>query len=189
MSCGRAIDVPFSPSDIPNLVFHYEADAGACTDASGTVAAVDNDPVQSWVSAPDGALVTQATLANRPTFKTNVLNGLPVLRFDGGDTLSRGGLAATAGGDEGFLLLLWKQSGADFDNAVIYWTATTLYRLYATYGDTIYFDFSDGAGGRLNVAQPAGWDDAWHLTEALRRPDGTQSITVDTVELASGTRT
>jgi hypothetical protein len=42
----------------------------------------DNDPVATWADGSGNALdFTEAT--NRPTYKTNVLNGHPCVRFDG----------------------------------------------------------------------------------------------------------
>lgn len=47
---------------------------------------VDDDPVTTWPDQSgnnyDG---TQATVAHKPTYKTGILNGLPIVRFDGSD--------------------------------------------------------------------------------------------------------
>lgn len=66
-----------------DLILHLDA---------GQLSLNDGDPVESW---PDlstaGNDVSQATSANRPIFKSNILNGLPVVRFDGtNDNLKRG---------------------------------------------------------------------------------------------------
>ena len=44
----------------------------------------DGANVSSWLdSSSNGRAAEQGTLANQPTFHTNVVNGLPVVRFDG----------------------------------------------------------------------------------------------------------
>jgi hypothetical protein len=54
--------------------------------ANAIVGLVDTDPVSSWSdSSGNGNTVTQATAGNRPTYRTGVINSLPVVRFDGTD--------------------------------------------------------------------------------------------------------
>ena len=43
----------------------------------------NNDPVDSWTDRSANALTVSNTLTLRPTFKTNIINGKPVIRFDG----------------------------------------------------------------------------------------------------------
>lgn len=48
----------------------------------------DADPVSSWNDASGNAIhATQSTGGLKPTYQTNELNGLPVVRFDGSDRL------------------------------------------------------------------------------------------------------
>lgn len=64
------------PDTISDLEAWYQADSLALS---------DNDPVSTWTdSSGNGRNVTQAGAA-RPTYKTNILNGEPVVRFDGVD--------------------------------------------------------------------------------------------------------
>lgn len=59
-------------------VFHYRADA--------ITGLADAAAVTSWVDSSAGATpVTQVTGTKRPTYRTAVLNGKPVVRFDGVD--------------------------------------------------------------------------------------------------------
>ncbi len=67
-----------------------------------SLALADDSPVDAWVdSSLSGNDVSQATGMKMPTFKTNILNGLPVVRFDGiDDTLFKtaaGGFTCTEG--------------------------------------------------------------------------------------------
>lgn len=52
----------------------------------------DGDPIASWAdSSGNGATMAQSLPASRPLYKINILNGLPVVRFDGlDDYLSAG---------------------------------------------------------------------------------------------------
>lgn len=49
---------------------------------------VNGDPVGAWVDGVQSAPVVQNTTANKPTYTTNALSGLPTLSFDGSDFLS-----------------------------------------------------------------------------------------------------
>ena len=72
----------FSPSSIPNLSLWLEASAGVTTD--GTTPATNGQQVEQWDDQSGNSVnATQSTSANQPIFESNVLNGQPVLRFDG----------------------------------------------------------------------------------------------------------
>jgi hypothetical protein len=76
----------FLPSDIPGLIQWHKADAiGGLS---------NNDPVSTW-TATTGNSATASGSA-RPTYKTNVLNGLPSVYFDGTNNFMTG--AVTLGG-------------------------------------------------------------------------------------------
>lgn len=69
--------VPFSPSDISGLKLWLKADSLSLS---------DNDPVATWTDSSGlGNSATQATSGSRPTYKTGIVNGKPVVRFDGVD--------------------------------------------------------------------------------------------------------
>jgi hypothetical protein len=67
-------NTPFTaPSDISGLEAWFKADALALN---------DTDPVTSWTDSSGKARnATEAT--NPPSYRTNVVNGFPVVRFDG----------------------------------------------------------------------------------------------------------
>ena len=48
----------------------------------------DGDPVGTWTNRGTGAGNLTASGTARPTFKTNIINGYPVLRFDSNDAMS-----------------------------------------------------------------------------------------------------
>lgn len=73
---------PFSPLDLSPLLW-LRADLGI-NSLSGIGA--DNDPVATWYDqSGNGSNASQATSGSRPLLKTSVVNGLPVVRYDGSD--------------------------------------------------------------------------------------------------------
>jgi hypothetical protein len=75
----------FSPSDIAGLALWLKADGTLWQDSGRTTpASSDADPVGAWDDASgNDDHYTQATAGSRPAFKTGIVNGLPVVRFDG----------------------------------------------------------------------------------------------------------
>src|SRR5262245_56511912 len=74
---GRSAAAPVLP-DMVGLALWLKADA--------ITGLVDNDPVASWVdSSGSSNTATQGTAAARPLYKTGILNGKPVVRFDATD--------------------------------------------------------------------------------------------------------
>lgn len=67
---------PNSPDDIPGLILWIKADAQSFS---------DNDPVGTAVDSSGTTNNATASGTERPTFKTGILNSLPVFRFDGTD--------------------------------------------------------------------------------------------------------
>ena len=71
----------FTPMKISGLKFW--------ADASKITGLNDDDYVTTWTDASGNSNdVTQATESKKPKYKTNILNSLPVVRFDGSDILS-----------------------------------------------------------------------------------------------------
>ncbi len=67
----------FTPANLTSLYCWLDANAEAFA---------DNDPVGTWTDqSGNGKSVTQSTSGSKPTFKTNIINGKPALRFDGTD--------------------------------------------------------------------------------------------------------
>jgi hypothetical protein len=66
------------PTDIAGLETWLRADA--------ITGKVDGDPLSQWDDSSGNANhAAQVTGANQPLYKTGILNGLPVVRFDGTD--------------------------------------------------------------------------------------------------------
>lgn len=59
--------------------------------------------------------------------------------------------------------------------------------VWATIGNTLYFDYGGQTSGRVLVAPPSGWENVWHWLRC-GRDAGTQNICVDGVELVTGSK-
>ena len=71
----------FAPNKIAGLALWLKADA--ITGLS------DGDAIGTWAdSSGNGRNATQATAGAKPAYKTGIVNGQPVVRFDGGDVLA-----------------------------------------------------------------------------------------------------
>ena len=79
----------FSPSDISGLLLWLKGDGTLWQDSARTTPATsDGDPVGAWDDDSGNAdHATQATAGARPSLQTAELNGLAVVRLDGGDML------------------------------------------------------------------------------------------------------
>ena len=78
----------FSPSDIAGLQLWLDANDASTLfqDAAKTTSAGNGDVVGAWADkSGNGKDATQATTAEKPTLQTAIINGLPVVRFDGSD--------------------------------------------------------------------------------------------------------
>jgi hypothetical protein len=76
----------FSPANVSGLAIWLKADA--------IIGLADGDPVTTWEdSSTNNRDATQATSASKPTYKTAIINGKPVVRFDGVDDLMASSLS------------------------------------------------------------------------------------------------
>lgn len=77
-SCGTATMLePFAPDAVAGMDLWLAAD---------DLALSDGDPVGTWADLSGaGNDATQGSSGQKPTFKTGIINGLPVVRFDGSD--------------------------------------------------------------------------------------------------------
>lgn len=72
---------PFTPADIPNLVFHTDARSGVYVDA-GTTPCTDGQTVYQWNDdSGEGNHLAQSYAGARPTYRATGLNGLPSVEY------------------------------------------------------------------------------------------------------------
>lgn len=110
----------FSPSNLPNLALWLKADA--------ITGLTDGQAVATWNdSSGNGRNATQATGSAQPLYKTNIVNGKPVVRFDGNSDYLEGTWNLTLTAETVFVVFsytgtayarAWTQSDAGNDNAV-----------------------------------------------------------------------
>ncbi len=72
----------FSPSQLGNLSLWFDATRNVYSD-SGTTPCVNGDPVQQWNDQSTSAKNLSGVATARPTYNTNIQNGLPGITFDG----------------------------------------------------------------------------------------------------------
>ncbi|HNC31596.1 MAG TPA: hypothetical protein PKX08_16415, partial [Cyclobacteriaceae bacterium] len=93
-----------------NLRWWLKADAGTFTD-NGTTAATDGQNVQQWNDQSTIVNhVRQTTGANKPVYRTGIINGYPVLRFSSDqflDALASPGVGVT---ESFYMFLIFKQN-------------------------------------------------------------------------------
>lgn len=81
LSAG-SIGSAFSPTNIAGLSLWFDANRSVFSD-NGVTPAVNGDPVQQWNDLSASANNLTGSLTARPTYNTNVQNGLPGITFDG----------------------------------------------------------------------------------------------------------
>jgi hypothetical protein len=185
-SVANFVGGTFDPSHLSGLGLWLRADSLA--QANGT-------QVDTWIDESSNAFIFSNTGAPRPYFMTNVQNGLPVLRFGGGNQLNLTPDVAvlntfvSSTGNHTTIFIVQKQTGTAANNSTFGWGAvdfeTERLSCHLTYADALYFDCgADQTSGRMTVAQPAGWDDAFHVVELFRNGNAGE-ICVDNVVLSS----
>jgi hypothetical protein len=177
----------WAPTDLASLAAWYDfSDAATLfVDAGTTPVSADAQAIyQANDKSGSGLHLTQATAGSRPTYKTGIQNGASVGRYDGGDNLARASVALSSlvGNASGTGVVVMFQKGTTARNTVYRLDATTTantLNVYATFDNTFYYDHGHAAGGgRISVAQPAGWDDTWHIL-VVHRNGATGKIYID----------
>jgi hypothetical protein len=165
--------------DLTGISLRYIAD---------NVTGSDGDPVSSWPDTGGNSKnATQPTSANQPVIKVGVVNGHRAVLFDGSnDVVTNANTSPTLIGSAQAtaIFVVIKQTGSQANNSTIGFENTDFVRVYATFGDTLYFDWANASGGRINGGQPVGWDDAWHVLE-VHRNGANQSVLVDGVSVVT----
>lgn len=112
-------------SPVAGYSLWLKADAGVLNGAGS--AASDGDAVATWQDqSGNGNDATQSTGGSRPTYKTSIVNGLPVLRFNGFNSLS---LTATLAADPCTVLAVFRPDSSSVLTIVAGDTGGLQYRL------------------------------------------------------------
>ncbi|MGD8499063.1 MAG: hypothetical protein PVJ86_00355 [Phycisphaerales bacterium] len=104
----------FLPTDIAGLKLWLDADA--------IVGLNDGDPVASWLDqSGQGNHATQAAADQKPLYKTNIINGKPVVRFDGANDFFDLALPALIGENiTSFSLIVIVKKNATVSQSIIW---------------------------------------------------------------------
>lgn len=129
---GAASDIPTT-----SLYLWHRADSGLYTDSALTTpVASDADPIGGWVDQSGNSRNwTQGTSGARPTYKTSIVNGQPVVRFDGTDDFFGGPNLSGLTAAEVFVVV---KCNADPSSA------NGLWLLGSDASQNTHFPFSDG---------------------------------------------
>lgn len=170
------------PTDIADLSLWLRADSLSLSDGAF---------VNTWTDESPNARSFTAVDAEAPIFQTNELNSLPVLEFGAvavDDVLESGSFDAVGGlfngsGDAVVIFIVMLQAGSLTDNGNLSWSS---FGTLLSHSNTLYFDAANTTTGRISVAQPGGWDDAFHIVE-LWRSGSNGEIVVDASVLVAST--
>jgi hypothetical protein len=111
-ACGAYEKEPTDPRSIPDLAVWLDADR-----LNGLS---DGDPVATWPdSSGNGNDFAQATSGFRPVYKTGIVCGKPVVRFDGVDDYLHAADSATYKGASLTVFAVYRRAGANADNIVV----------------------------------------------------------------------
>lgn len=177
---GEGVETITIGSETVDIGF-YVAGSHSCflaqsVDGNYNSTLADNDPVATWQNLGTSALdVTQATAANQPAFKTSIVGGSPVVRCDGGDSVS----AATAS-DWDFM-----NDGSDYTIGSVFINNGTNYTIASTRTSNVdgfvlagttttpRFEVDDGALVVVGVASVSTMTSGlWHSQVAALDDDG-----------------
>lgn len=165
-----------SPAQIPTpgLTLWLKADAGVVREP--------NEAVSAWTDqSPAGLSLAQANDGLRPFWVSNVLNGLPVLRWANHYLVRPGVIASNLfAPDADTVFLVLKQDGADPYNTPLSWVAPgdTRFLVHATWADYLVLQVGVPSTAGISITQPTNWDDTWHLLQ-LGRADTNGEIRLD----------
>lgn len=192
----------FSPGQVDNNTLWLDAGRAVFSDA-GTTLATNTQSVQQWndVSITNGTSnainVTQTTAANKPTWQTGIVNGQPIVRFDGSnDDMTKASVLDSTlfNTNEGTIFIVEYQNSAKTVNVPFCWGCpATSNHVAAVLTDTdqlmLEFRNSTAGVGNVSVAQPAGWDNAFHISGLVRNTSSIATISVDGTQLLSASQT
>jgi len=165
-----------------------------------SISATNGQAISQWNDSSANAFhVTQSNTSQRPVYVTNAVNGLPVVRFDGDDILTRTGVLGSSltGSNQATIFIIQRQNGSDARTTTFAWgrhiSVSDDQRLlfHLTYDDIVAFQHgnpnpvaSGGKGEGIGVIQPANWDNVYHMAEGYRN-GSTSYIKVDNNTLIS----
>lgn len=144
------------PTSVAGLTGWWDADQLVYSDA-GTTPAVNNDPVYRWTAragSPGGNL-DQTTLGNRPTYKTAIVNGHNVLRFDNSNDYVQGAAISNflTNSAKTIFTVHYHSTGAGIGTLIGDGSGKIAFYVNNTGGDLIFANDDGGVDTATNTAQ------------------------------------
>ena len=182
----------FAPSDLSGTVAWYDsAELGTLWQDNGRTSPVTADAqvVGAWDSRVGSFPLLQATAGNRPTYKVNIQNGKPILRFDGGDRVIDSSFADFGDSYHVFIVGMYSSSGsADDSQAMLEVSTGTFNTGFKMYHTTVIATLSRDAGAnRANSDVDA--RDSTYILQELSADGSSCSLHKNGVQVDSTTYT
>lgn len=153
----------FVPTDLANLRLWLKADA--ITGLS------NNDPIDTWADSSGNGYDATSTSTKRPLYITNVVNSLPVVRFDGSnDVMSNSGMTGVGTGDFHVFIVHRRNGGAATYRTIMSLGSGGSSPLLSVGPAHTYYVNPLGSG--TNVTDGANVDATWEVYE-IKRSSGT----------------
>lgn len=154
----------FSPSELPGC--HVWLDAWSLSGVTNGAA------VSNWADQATAYVAAQTNAVAMPLYTTNALNGVPAVRFDGGDILRTGPIQASWPTNNTTVFVVSKADSTTQQSrifTVLPNLATNRFLAHLPWSGAAYFDFGDwAAGGRLSVPWDGGTNfSIWTLSSEL----------------------
>lgn len=177
-----------SPDVVSGLSQWLKADDGLYTDTGLTTpVSADGDAVAGWQDkSGNGRHMTQSTSGSRPLYKINIVNGKPVVRFDGTDDVLAGANLSALSAAEAFIVVKTGQAdppAAGAGTGLWHYGTDTQASHYPFSNSNIYDNF--GTNSRKTVGDPTPSLATFRLYNVMSksgtwtaRLDGTQIYTV-----------
>lgn len=152
----------FKPTQIPGCQLWLPADR---------ITGLNNgDPVTTWKDeSGNGRNATQDTAAKKPTYKRGIINGLPVVRFDGVDDVLVTAAFQTFPSKRGAIFVVAKTGAIVGDRTVLgaTYTVDIGWVLSHDVGALDLYWYDKVASQTLEAVDPTGWD----IWEVVRTSD------------------
>jgi len=142
----------FLPTQISGLVLWLRAD--------GITGLNDADPVTTWSDESGNSNdVTQSTAAKKPVYKTSIVNGQPVVRFDGTDDYMD--VVGVSGLTAATFFMVYKAVTNDSGDGYGHFGSESANNHYSFTDGNIYDGF--GSAVRRNTGNPTVVLSTWHI--------------------------
>lgn len=146
------------------------AGAGLVLDSRRISGLVDGDPVSTWSDASGNSRDGTNTLTARPTYKTAIQGGQPVVRFDGSNDYLSVASPFTFTADAFSLMVYKRTSTGTLMSPLCGSTSSTSYPVFEYSNNTLYITSTTAQ------ALSGGIGAAWRVTETTAGPTTSLSI-------------